>query len=219
MMKIKTIVTTLSVASILSFSIGGPLFAAALDFADINKTVAKEKIAALHDQGIIEGVTATEFRPEHKLSNAQGVQLITKGLQLNLYAIDFVKIPLASDVFANIEDNTWFSEAFINAFYNDIDLPKDITPSKTMTKEQFTYYLVRGVEKAGNLPMINIVPTNIADETDITPSYQGAVQRSLTWKINTLNSVDKFNPTSEITRAEAAVMLFNAIEFLNERQA
>ncbi|OAB38830.1 amylopullulanase [Paenibacillus macquariensis subsp. defensor] len=218
-MKIKTIVTTMTVASILSFSLGGPLFAAAKDFADIDKTVGKEKIVSLHDQGIIEGVTATEFRPELKLSNAQGVQLITKALKLNLEAIDFVKIPLASDLFSNINDNAWFAKAFLNAFYNDIDLPKDINPSKPMTKEQFTFFLMQGVEKAGNLPMINIVPANIADETDITSSYQGAIQRSLTWKINTLNSEDKFNPTSEISRAEAAVMLYNAIEFLNERQA
>lgn len=216
-MKIKTIVTTMTVASILSFSFGGPLFAAAKDFADIDKTAGKEKIVALHDQGIIEGITTTEFRPELKLSNAQGVQLITRGLKLNLEAIDFVKIPLASDLFSNIKDNAWFSEAFINAFYNEINLPKDIAPSKPMTKEQFTYFLIQGVEKVGNLPMAKLVPANITDATNITVSYQGAIQRSLTWKINTLNSEGKFNPTSEISRAEAAVMLYNAIEFLNNQ--
>ncbi|HEY2493057.1 MAG TPA: S-layer homology domain-containing protein [Paenibacillus sp.] len=218
-MKLKTLVTSVTVASILSLSFGGPLFAAMKDFADIDKTAGKEKIIALHDQGIINGITATEFRPDLTLNNAQGIQLITKGLQLNLAAIDFVKIPEASDLFSNIKDNAWFAEAFINAFYNDIDIPKNIDPSKPMTKEQFTYFLIRGVERIGNLPKINIVPAKIADEKDITASYQGAIQRSLTWKINTLTNEDKFKPTNEISRAEAAVMLYNAIEFLNEINA
>ncbi|MNP44450.1 hypothetical protein D3C76_1383140 [compost metagenome] len=83
-----------------------------------------------------------------------------------------------------------------------------------MTKEEFTNYLVQGVEGIGNLPMINIVPVDIADDAALNPSYQGSIQRSLKYKINSLDANGKFNPKSEITRAEAAIMLYNALEFL-----
>lgn len=79
----------------------------------------------------------------------------------------------------------------------------------------FTNLLVQGVEKVGNLPLINIVPADIADEAALEPSYQGSIQRSLKYKINTLDANGKFNPKSELTRAEAAIMLYNALEYLN----
>lgn len=83
-----------------------------------------------------------------------------------------------------------------------------------MTKEQYAHYLVQAVEAVGNLPMINIVPADIADEAALTPSYQGSIQRSLKYKITSLDASGKFNPKSELTRAEAAIMLYNALEFL-----
>ncbi len=75
--------------------------------------------------------------------------------------------------------------------------------------------LIQGVEKAGVLPMIKIAPVNIADDNELEPSYQGSIQRSLVYKVNTLDTNEKFCPKSEITRAEAAVMLYNALEYLN----
>lgn len=114
-----------------------------------------------------------------------------------------------------LKDTAWYAEAFINAHYNGVVIPKDIVPSKTLTKEEFTHMLIQGMEKAGALPMIKIAPANIADDSELEPSYQGSIQRSLVYKVNTLDASEKFHPKSEITRAEAAVMLYNALEYLN----
>ncbi|MEC0092200.1 S-layer homology domain-containing protein [Paenibacillus macquariensis] len=213
-MKIQKTLATLTVASILSLSLGGLIYAADNTFTDIESIPGKDKIIALHEQGFINGVTATEFRPDAIVTNAEAIQFITKGLQLNLRTMKFIKAPQASDNFTHVKNDAWFAEAFINAFYNNIDLPKDIEPSKSITKEQFTYYLLKGVEKVGNLPMINLVQVAITDEDEITAMYQGAIQRSLKWNINTLTSGAKFNPKSEITRSEAAVMIFNVLQYL-----
>jgi hypothetical protein len=69
----------------------------ALAFNDINDTVGKEDIMALKDKGIIKGITDTKFAPNGKLSYAQGITLITKGLDININAMDFFKEPKASD--------------------------------------------------------------------------------------------------------------------------
>ncbi|WP_150268392.1 S-layer homology domain-containing protein [Paenibacillus tepidiphilus] len=213
----KSAFAAITTVSLLSFSLGGPAFAAGSTFKDIDKVEGKDKIISLKEQGLIKGISDTQFLPGSIVSNAQGVQFISGGLQLSLAAIDFNKAPLASEIFSKVKDTAWYAEAFVNAHYNDVEIPASIDPAKPMTKELFTSLLIQGVEKVGNLPMINIVPADIADEDTINPSYQGTIQRSLKYGINTLDKNGKFNPKSELTRAEAAVMLYNALEYLNSK--
>ncbi|MEK3964208.1 MULTISPECIES: S-layer homology domain-containing protein [unclassified Paenibacillus] len=210
----KSTLAVITTVAIFSFSLGGQMFAAGNTFKDIDNINGKEKIISLKNQGLIKGVSESQFLPGSKVTTAQGIQFISGGLQLSLAAIDFNKAPVASGLFTKVKDKAWYAEAFINAYYNQVKLPKDIDPSLIMTKEQFTNYLVQAIEGVGNLPMINIVPVDIADEASLTPAYQGSIQRSLKYKINTLDANGKFNPKSELTRAEAAIMLYNALEFL-----
>ncbi|MDH6426918.1 S-layer homology domain-containing protein [Paenibacillus sp. FSL R7-0048] len=210
----KSTLAAITTVAIFSFSLGGQMFAAGNTFKDIDNINGKEKIISLKNQGLIKGVSESQFLPGSKVTTAQGIQFISGGLQLSLAAIDFNKAPVASGLFTKVKDKAWYAEAFINAYYNQVKLPKDIDPSLIMTKEQFTNYLVQAIEGVGNLPMINIVPVDIADEASLTPAYQGSIQRSLKYKINTLDANGKFNPKSELTRAEAAIMLYNALEFL-----
>ncbi|MRN52382.1 S-layer homology domain-containing protein [Paenibacillus monticola] len=213
----KTTFAAITTVSLLTFSLGGQIFAAGGSFKDVDSVNGKEKIISLKDQGLIKGVSDTQFVPGSKVTVAQGIQFISGGLQLSLAAIDFNKAPVASGLFTNVKDNAWYAEAFINAHYNGVEIPADIDPTKPMTKELFTVLLMQATEKVGNLPMINIIPTDIADSDQFDPASQGSIQRSLKYNINALDASGKFNPKSEITRAEAAVMLYNALEFLKSR--
>ncbi|URJ44761.1 S-layer homology domain-containing protein [Paenibacillus polymyxa] len=211
----KSAFAAMTTVLLLSFSFGDQMFAAGNQFKDLDSVSGKDKIIFLQNQGLLKGVSDTQFLPTSKVTAAQGIQLISGGLQLSLAAIDFNKAPQASGLFTHIKDTAWYAEAFINAHYNGVEIPKDIVPSKTLTKEEFTHMLIQGMEKAGALPMIKIAPANIADDSELEPSYQGSIQRSLAYKVNTLDANEKFHPKSEITRAEAAVMLYNALEYLN----
>jgi hypothetical protein len=217
MNKTKRTLATITAVTILSISLSGQIFAAGNTFKDIDNTSGKEKIISLKNQGLIKGISDSQFLPSSTVTTAQGIQFISGGLQLSLAAVDFNKAPVASGLFTNVKDKTWYAEAFINAYYNNVKLPKDIDPSKMITKEEFTNFLVQAVETVGNLPMINLVPADIADEAALNPSYQGSIQRSLTYKINNLDADGKFNPKSELTRADAAIMLYNALEFLKTK--
>lgn len=192
---------------------GGQIFAAGNTFKDIDNINGKEKIISLKNQGLIKGVSESQFLPSSKVTTAQGIQFISGGLQLSLAAIDFNKAPVASGLFTKVKDKAWYAEAFINAYYNRVELPKDIDPTKTMTKEEFTNYLVQGVEGIGNLPMINIVPVDIADDAALNPSYQGSIQRSLKYKINSLDANGKFNPKVKSLAPKlrlCSIMLWNS---------
>jgi hypothetical protein len=210
----KSAVAAITTLSLLSFTVGGSVFAAEGTFKDLGNISGKEKIIALKNQGLIKGVSDTQFLPQNKVTNAQGVQFISGGLQLSLAAFLFIKAPVASETFPKVKDNAWYAEAFINAHYNEVDIPKDIDPTKPMTKELFTALLVQGMEKVGGLPMIKMVPAKITDESKLDPSYQGSIQRSLIYNITALDASGNFNPKTQITRAEAAIMVYNALEYL-----
>lgn len=219
MMIKKSVFAAITTVSLLSFSLAGQIFAADSSFKDIDSVAGKDKISSLKEQGLIKGISDTQFLPGAKVTTAQGIQFISGGLQLSLAAIDFNKAPVASGIFSKVKDNAWYADAFINAHYNNIKIAPDIDPTKPITKELFTNLLIQGIENAGNLPMIKLVPVEIKDADALEPSYQGSVQRSLKYNINTLDASGKFNPKSEITRAEAAVMVYNALEYLNSTRA
>ncbi|MCQ4088342.1 S-layer homology domain-containing protein [Saccharibacillus sp. JS10] len=216
----KTFSSVLAV-SVLSLSLGGQLFAAQASFGDLSGVTGQQKIETLQKEGLIKGVSASSFNPKAVLTNAQGVQLIAGGLQLSLAAITFEagKVPTAHDLFPAAKEGAWYAEAFVNAHFNGVELPKTIDPSGVMTKEEYTNYLMQAVEKAGNLPLINIKPQDITDEKELTAEYQGAIQRALNRGIVKLDADGNFHPKEQITRAEAAVMLYDSIEFLKQQSA
>ncbi|WOZ36806.1 S-layer homology domain-containing protein [Paenibacillus polymyxa] len=211
----KSAIAALTTIALLSFSIGGHLSAADSQFKDLGHVNGKEKIISLKERGLLKGASDTQFLPSSKVTAAQGIQVISGGLQFSLAAIDLNQAPQASGLFTQVRDTAWYAEAFINAYYNGVDISKDINPAKALTKEEFTHMLIQGMEKAGALPMIKIAPANIADDSELEPSYQGSIQRSLVYKVNVLDGKGNFHPKSAITRAEAAVMLYNALEYLN----
>ncbi|GGO09341.1 S-layer homology domain-containing protein [Saccharibacillus kuerlensis] len=212
-------ITSVFSMSVLSLSLSGQLFAAEAGFSDLSGVAEQSKINSLKSEGLVKGVSASSFKPQSVLTNAQGIQLIAGGLQLSLAAVTFEagKVPTANDLFPAVDDDAWYAEAFLNAHFNDLDIPKSIDPSAPMTKETYTHYLMQAAEKVGNLPLINIKPQPIADEDEISIQYQGSIQRALSRGIVQLDSDGEFDPKAEITRAEAAVMLYDTIEFLRNQ--
>ncbi|KQX69045.1 MULTISPECIES: S-layer homology domain-containing protein [unclassified Paenibacillus] len=205
MKKIAALTLTTALVSSLTFS-------SAFAFTDVEEGQAAA-ISALQDRGIVSGIDKDHFVPKGKISYAQTIQMIVKGMNLNLDTLRFIKQPLASDIFTNIPNDAWYADAFIIAHYNGMNIPKDVNPNATITREQFGEMLVRALEKKGNFPLVKMfIP--IKDEAQITPEYQGALQRLLLYKIAELDKAGMFNPKADLTRGEAAGWIYNAIRVL-----
>ncbi|MDU2243410.1 MAG: S-layer homology domain-containing protein [Paenibacillus sp.] len=201
----------LSAAAILSLSLAGESFAAAGTFKDVSHSVAKDSISVLQAKGIVRGVGADSFLPDDHLTTSQGVQLIVNllGLELNTEAPKG-----ASDYFSNVKNEAWYAPAFVIAQNNGFDLDAAVNPDKPMTREEFTHQLILAMEKHGDLPKINIKPVEFADDDQLNISYQGTVQRALVLGIAKLDANQQFRPGDPITRADAAVLTYNAVEYL-----
>ncbi|GGA28127.1 S-layer homology domain-containing protein [Paenibacillus physcomitrellae] len=197
----------------LSAALGSQVFAADAGFSDLSGVNGQDKILSLQEKGLLKGTGNAEFHPAASLTNAEAVQMIANGL--SVIASAQAAEAAEKGVFINVVDTAWYAQAFLDASSKGLDIDNAVVPSEAMTREQYTAYLVQIVEKWANLPMVNLVPKDIADDADLNPVYQGAVQRALAWKITALDENGKFNPKGSITRAEAAVMLYNMIEFVN----
>lgn len=211
-LKIKVIVLT----TILLLSMTGQSFAVASPFTDITDTSSKDKIVKLYEGGVIKGTGNGLFNPDGTLSAAQGVQMIVNAFDISLASITFIKAPQATDWFKKADDNAWYADAFIRAGANNIGLPADLDPNTRWTKEEFAYYLITAMESHYNMPMINMMYIETADESDMTIEYQGAIQRSMKYNITALDQDKKFYPKKQLTRAEAAEMIYNGRTLVTE---
>lgn len=68
----------------------------------------------------------------------------------------FTHLPVASELFTNIQDNAWYANAFVTAHYNGLDIPKDVNPGAVLTREKFAYLLDKAFEHQAKLPMITL---------------------------------------------------------------
>ncbi|GBF33485.1 hypothetical signaling protein [Desulfocucumis palustris] len=200
--------------AVLSLAFAGHCLAAPTPFTDLQDIKEKEKICALQQKGYVKGVADGIYAPNNAIITAESIQLIVNALELNLDAVRFFKEPKATDCCQKADNNAWYADALITAAVNGIEFSSNIDPDQQCTREEFTYYLIKAMEKQNNLPMINIVPVDIADQEQMSAVYSGAVQRALAYGVTQLDESNKFNPKADISRAEAAEQIYNALEYI-----
>lgn len=214
----KKLAASLMSVSILTASLGGSIFAAApTSFQDLKNVAGQDQIQSLQEKGIIKGVSANSFAPNALVTQAQAVQFISNGLGLAALELpDADKTQTAHDLFPAVKNDAWYAAAFLDAAQSGASIPATVDPSAKITREAYVDYLIDSLKTAGDMPMINILVPEIADESDFDIETLGSTQLAIALEIVQLDADKKFHPQDEITRAEAAVMLYNAIDYLNQ---
>lgn len=208
----KMITVALTTLLVGSLSLG-----TAFAFTDIDDS-QKKAITILKDRGIVSGIDSQHFAPKGKITYAQSIQMVVKGLNFNLDRMRFIKQPLASDFYTNVANKAWYADAFIIAQYSGLAIPKDVNPNAMITREQFGDLLVRALEKKGNFPLVKMF-IQFNDEAKITPELQGSLQRMVLYKIAELDKNGNFDPKAEVTRGQAATWVYNTVQFLDNHNS
>lgn len=120
--------------------VSSPVFA----FTDLNDA-EREAILQLKDRGIVSGITSSEFAPREKISVAQGVTLIVKGLNLKLDQTGSNKKPVATDFFNTISNNAWYSDSFVIARMNGLEFSRDVNPNADLSRQQYVELLKKAI--------------------------------------------------------------------------
>lgn len=207
----KRSILIMALVAMMLFTLGQTVWA----FKDVKNDVNEQKISELKKLGILRGDKNDKFNPKGKLTYAEGVSLIVRGLKLNIDHIRFIKEPKASDYFPNLKDNAWYSQAFIIANLNGLEIPKTVKASDVMTREQFAHHLFKAMLTKGDYAFIEMFML-LEDEADVNKDYMDSIQKLLISKIITLDSSNKFYPKKAITRSDAAGWLYDAITFVKE---
>ncbi|WP_052487112.1 S-layer homology domain-containing protein [Gordoniibacillus kamchatkensis] len=206
-----TMLAVLSLCMLLFF--GTSAFA----FDDLSGIPGSSKIESLKNDRIVSGDSEKEFKPHRKTTYAEGIQLIVKGLDLNIDNIKFIKKPEASDYFTKVPDDAWYAQAFIIAQHNGMDLPRNIDPKSAMSRQDFAMYLARAITYKWTF-MQTMQFIVFADSDEVSKEASSAVQMLLKAHIAELDKENRFRPADRITRAEAAVMIYNARLFVKDKE-
>lgn len=186
--------------------------ASASAFSDMKGHAAETKINALHQNGIINGISSDLFAPKSKLTYAQGLQFIVSGLKLSPQNTAGSK---ASDYFDKVKDKAWYAPAFLAAKQTGLSLDKTVDPNAVMTRIQFAHLLTQALQSKGNFP-VTLMYADITDGSKLSTAEMNSLQILFNTRLITLEKNNTFRPYDPITRAEAAVLVYDAAKFAKE---
>ncbi|BCG57796.1 S-layer homology domain-containing protein [Paenibacillus sp. URB8-2] len=187
-----------------SVSFGASVFA----FSDLKGDPAETKINALHEAGVINGVTSQLFAPKSKMTYGQAIQLLVHGLALEQNPAAGSPSN-ASDYFAKIDDKSWYASSFLIAVQNSLSLDKATDPNAAVTRAKFAQLLDEALKAKGDFPVTEMY-FNIADGGKLSAEVDGSLQTLLNMRILSLETGGKFRPNDAVTRSEAAAWVHDA---------
>ena len=130
--KISFVVVMVTLLTVLQFPVNGQDL-----FIDTNGHEYEEEINRLLEEGYVEGVGNSQYKPDEVLTNAQAVQLAVNVFDLNLDIFRFIKEPMATDYFLEADNDAWYANAFIIAGANTIKIDRTIMPNEPITGQNF----------------------------------------------------------------------------------
>ena len=168
------------------------------EYTDLDGHFAEKQIKLLAKYRIID-FAGPEFKPGEKVTQKEFLMILSK--ILDRYYIPYIT-----------EDSTQeeIDEMYKQLIRRGIVKEGEKDPDAIITRENAVKFIIRvlNYEKVANIRGIFIVP--FEDAEDIAPELEGYVAIAAGLKIVS-GSGGKFNPKKELTRAEAAVMIYNCL--------
>ncbi|WP_342542151.1 S8 family serine peptidase [Paenisporosarcina sp. FSL H8-0542] len=182
-------------------------------FSDIQKYWAQDEIEVLASRSITSGKTDATFNPEGKITRAEFAVLIARALNLPIdeYQGTFKDVPTSKAwAFAGIE--AAYRAGIVNGKTKD-----SFNPDALITREEIAAIVVRAV-KYQDATLLKDVDSSksFADDKAIGDFAKVSVKQAVGLGIITGRSGNKFDPKANATRAEAGVMLYRALDKMNE---
>lgn len=172
------------------------------EFQDLDSVPWAEKaIQELLKKGYISGISETEFAPNRSITRAEACRMIQNvcGFQTETIRCDF----------EDVLPQAWYFDAVCTMANMQIVFGMDGThfcPEDEITRQDMAVILARAVKSAGK--ELTQTELEFADTEEIAPYAREAVAGLA--KEGIIHGMDEnyFRPTESITRAQAAVMLY-----------
>lgn len=169
----------------------------------------REYVQFVYDNGVMSGVSETEFAPKNPLTRAQMVQI--------LYSYEKSPEVDGDMMFTDTQNRSWYYHAVLWAGQNQVvsGFPDNtFRPKDHITRQQLAVILYN---YAGRPKVSGSLKTVFADSQQIggwaADAVLWAYQNGIVRGIKTGNTL-RFNPRGNATRAEAATMMKQFIQYL-----
>ena len=182
-------------------------------FTDVTEhySWATEAINELVEKGVIDGVGNKKFAPDASVTKEQFAKMLVGALDIELPADDAEVI-----TYEDVEEGSW-SYPYIVAskgFFYGAD-SENFNPDENYSREKCAYAIAYALgygSKAANLLDTQVLENNFTDVDHITPALKSAVAMTVERGI-VKGSSGEVRPKGEVTRAEAAVLLYRAMQY------
>ncbi|ATW25095.1 S-layer homology domain-containing protein [Candidatus Formimonas warabiya] len=184
-------------------------------FDDIQSHQASADIEAVYEKGIMRGTSVNKFSPDEFVDRAQLAVCLVKTFNLNYDDLKFIKAPVPSDLYDDVEDNIWYSEASMVMGYHKIF---NITNRKFRPHEAVTRIeAASAIADSFAAKKLSVISTmmwpNYLDTTNLTPKQQSDISFVFNTSIMRYTG-NEFKPEERITRAELATILNQTLKTL-----
>lgn len=169
--------------------------------SDIDGHWCADIITEMYENGNISGYEDNTFRPDLKITRAEFVKLTAAAMSLPI---------VSGHKFDDVSSSAWYSGYVCTAYENGLVTGTDdnmFMPDKNITREDAAVIIYRAAKKLG----IDAAGTAEFDDSGDAADYAAEAIGALSQKGIINGNGGKFFPKNDITRAEAAAMLYRLI--------
>lgn len=182
--------------------------------ADIKGHWAQQEIQTVIDRGLMvgtgrDGQGQCIFSPEAAVSRAQLAAVLTRTFNLDYGDKRFIKQPLASDYYRDVDNKAWYADALVMCAINDIFAGdgEKFQPGRSVTRIEVAQAVKRCFEaKKIDVVMIMMMPV-YNDMKGLTQEETNALVFVSNTAIMKGDGDDNFRPQQSVKRAELARIL------------
>lgn len=187
-----------------------------MDFNDIQGHWAITAISQMVTTGYMDGVGTSEagsrvFAPDAPATRAQAAAVLTRMFRLDYGAKRFIKQPLAADYYADVPNDTWYSDDVVMCAINDIfPTGGSFHPEQSISRLEMAQAIMNCFTAKG-IQVVMIMMMPVYDDTQqLSPEELNAVAFVTNTGIMKGDN-NCFRPNDPLTRAEMAQVLSNSL--------
>lgn len=188
---------------------------AQIPFVDITSSQALADIEAVYEKGIMLGTANNKFSPDEIVDRAQLAVCLVRTFDLNYDDLRFIKEPVPSDLYDDVENNAWYSRASMITGYNNIFDTDDrkFNPLEAVTRAEIASAIANSFAAKKLSVVTTLMWPDYVDIADLTQKQQSAI--SFVFNTSIMRYTDnEFGPDENITRAELAAILNRTLQTL-----
>ncbi|WP_281889983.1 S-layer homology domain-containing protein [Paenibacillus sp. YYML68] len=175
-------------------------------FTDVTGHWAQQDIRVLVSHHIVNGITETTFEPSGVTTRAQVAKLFAELLKLDSGS--------SAPSFADVATNAWYASAVAAVEKAGIfqGANGQFRPNDPISRQELAVVITRLMKKPAQAAEVTF-----ADQASIADWAKAGVQTAVQFGIVQGDEQERFQPTSNATRAEAAAMINRLIKVLDQQ--